>query len=534
MSYLNSGPSIVNTTPWTPLPAHSWSGPERWAWEQIRRGNIADFNAPLVADGKEPLDVTTSTVCQEDWERCGIRANFLRTILFCQPWCDAITHKGIRIIGAAIEERLLLDSAQIDHEFQLEGSILLKGFCCSYSYFKFNLSLEKSYLDELDARGVHVKGLISLRWAIIANNTIMDGAGIKGGIFLKEGRFGKTRLPNMRVGNQADCRATFTGTLNLNKTRFNDSLFLEGAVCKDVDISGANIGGKLALGGVQLKGKLILKQVFVKSNIELNGAEATEADLSGMEVKGNLYCQGTAFNKCILSQTSVDTVYDGKKENRDMGFWPEQIKIDRFVYRNLRGEPGDDSQQNDSSDDPSERCSWWYKKWLGSHHPYTPKPYRQCAKSLRESGHPGRAKEILFLAKERERKAAFKQRRWGRWMAMLLLEGLIGYGLGWRFKVFPLMWAILLLAAGMWVSYGAPVLINKSTLSYEYTRDCWWCLGLSLDRLLPVVQLGKDYSDCVFIGWRRFYFIAHTLCGWALALFIAAGLAGVAKPGGRD
>lgn len=165
----------------------------------------------------------------------------------------------------------------------------------------------------------------------------------------------------------------------------------------------------------------------------------------------------------------------------------------------------------------------WFISWLAKQKKFSPRPYQQCAKTLREAGQPWKAAEVLFAGNERERKnSAWHRRTW-----LWLMRWSVGYGLGWRFKVFPTMLAAFVLAAGTAICFFFPQGQIKG-------HSLGWCLGLSLDRLLPLVQLSKDYTDVVFHGLQRYWFIGQSLFGWVLAFFIAAGLAGVGKLGGRD
>ena len=63
-----------------------------------------------------------------------------------------------------------------------------------------------------------------------------------------------------------------------------------------------------------------------------------------------------------------------------------------------------------------------------------------------------------------------------------------------------------------------------------------WCLGASLDHLLPIVELNKEFGDFFhdpnrerLKGWQVFYFGIQTLVGYVLASFVVAGLAGLTQ-----
>jgi hypothetical protein len=63
-----------------------------------------------------------------------------------------------------------------------------------------------------------------------------------------------------------------------------------------------------------------------------------------------------------------------------------------------------------------------------------------------------------------------------------------------------------------------------------------WCFGASLDHLLPIVELNKEFSDYFhdperrrLRGWQLSYFAFHALVGYALGFFLLAGLTGLTQ-----
>jgi hypothetical protein len=63
-----------------------------------------------------------------------------------------------------------------------------------------------------------------------------------------------------------------------------------------------------------------------------------------------------------------------------------------------------------------------------------------------------------------------------------------------------------------------------------------WCAGASLDQLLPIVELNKEFSDFFddpdrerLKGWQLTYFAAQAIVGYVLASFVVAGLAGLTQ-----
>lgn len=169
-----------------------------------------------------------------------------------------------------------------------------------------------------------------------------------------------------------------------------------------------------------------------------------------------------------------------------------------------------------------QRPSKWFVDWLSHHQPYSPQPYEQCSKVLREAGQPDKANAVLYAGKERERASLRKPGVWPgwRWLGQSFLRATIGYGLGYRY-CWSLIWAIAL------IYVGAVVFASSDA---NWPKTIWRCFGYSLDMMLPVVQLAKDHYDKVDLnGWQRYYFYFHQLSGFVLASVVLAGLAGVIR-----
>ncbi len=729
----------VSEEPWVPLPKDEWTEPERWVWERVRTGRVADFNERY----GETLDPKNEEVWnEEEKKKRGLRGDYLRTVLLCDPWRSIIPHQGVKILGAWYGDDIILGNAVVGHEIWLEHSLFSGKLELSLAVFEFILSLEGSCLrqklnlfqtsikgslyltqaelqEELamgeasvkgslfmrqgrfkdarmlvvrvgsdislteaqfqkklamdgaevkgslfmrkgrfqDARlhGVQVGGVIAMEGAEFQEELAMDGAEVKGSLFMRKGRFQDARLHGVQVGGQLDMEgaefqgklamdgAVIKGNLFMRKSRFKDthlpgvwvggqldmrgaefqgklamdrakvkaSLFMRQGKFKDARLPGVRVGGSITMEGAEFQGKLAMNGADVEGDlfmtkgrfkdahlhgvqvggvISMEGAEFQEklamdravvkgtlfmtkgrfkdarlpgvrvggsitmegaqfeesvimqrtrveedlhlrearfkgaAELCFASVGGHVLCEGTELESLNLSDTKVDAFYDGRLRGDEKDSWPDDLNLDRFTYNHLRGS-GDLLRSEDMTDRPVK----WFVGWLKRSKPFSPQPYQQCAKVLREAGQSWKASEILFAGKDRERENSV----WYRKAWLELLKWSVGYGLGWRFKVLPTAWAFGVLLAGAIVCFYSPNPSSPPGLVSDI-HSFGWCLGLSLDRLLPLVQLSKDYTDFVFHGWQRAWFIGQAVFGWGLASLIIAGLAGVGKPGGRE
>jgi hypothetical protein len=56
-----------------------------------------------------------------------------------------------------------------------------------------------------------------------------------------------------------------------------------------------------------------------------------------------------------------------------------------------------------------------------------------------------------------------------------------------------------------------------------------WGLWDSIDMFLPIIELDKDHNNITLQGCTKVYFYFYKICGYVLALFLVAALAGLTK-----
>lgn len=77
--------------------------------------------------------------------------------------------------------------------------------------------------------------------------------------------------------------------------------------------------------------------------------------------------------------------------------WPRILELEGFSYRRLGG------FAVEGEADMAQRPVAWLANWLKRDPSYSPQPYEQLAKVLRERGQTKKADGILYYGKERER-----------------------------------------------------------------------------------------------------------------------------------
>lgn len=215
-----------------------------------------------------------------------------------------------------------------------------------------------------------------------------------------------------------------------------------------------------------------------------------------------------------LRNTQVGALHDSLRA------WPSSTDLEGFFYKHLG------SFDAAYKDDPRNWSVEKWKRWLatdrGLNRDFSPQPYAQLADYFTAAGRREQANSILFAGRERERKEAFRDHCWRRWLWLSTLRWLCGYGIGVQtFWVLPWIVGSVILGAG--VLWFGPAHANGP----------WWCLGASLDRLLPVIELTKGFDDFFDVSKGQLtggviaFFSALRLWGWVLGSFLVAAVAGL-------
>jgi hypothetical protein len=138
-------------------------------------------------------------------------------------------------------------------------------------------------------------------------------------------------------------------------------------------------------------------------NVDLSNATLAGVDFTGSRIRGKFLLvkppKWGAGAKLNLCQASAGVVQDEPEA------WPQKLEVHGFTYDSFGG--------FGLSAALATRGSGWFVDWLGKHQPYTPQPYQQCAKVLREMGHPEMADDVLYAGRERERAQVWERGEMG-------------------------------------------------------------------------------------------------------------------------
>ncbi len=439
-----------------------------------------------------------------------IRATVIEWLLV-EPLVVRFVHpSGIGVVGARIDGKLDL----------------------SYLSVRKPLTLLRCYLpDGVDISNAHLDS-IHLRKSTVGP---IDGdmSTVAGDVTLSYGNFRTASFFRAQIGGDLDCTGSSfsaSGQTTVSATEASiggDALFNDGFTTDGiVDFRLAKIGRSLGFNDAH----------FIGSGD--NGLNAERATINGPLYWVNIKI--TPRTVLDLENASVETLWD------DAASWPStgNLTIEGFTYDAFSGGP----------DDASSRLKWLTLQPAGYH----PRPYRQVAKVLNDSGREYDASTVLIAKEEQHREfggLSWIGRAWN-----FMLDVTIGYGhrplraLWWIFG-FVLLGTVLF----GW-GYHARIVTPTDEAAYQAFVNTgaapphyppFNAVIYSLENFLPVVDLNQGNfwrpnprhrrggalhmagatldPEAIPGTLLRWYLWIHILAGWTLTPLLFAGLSGIVR-----
>jgi uncharacterized protein YjbI with pentapeptide repeats len=329
---------VVSVVP----PVEDWTPQEKFVWERVAAGAIANFNT---ADGyggyldpKRPEGLPDNRV---------LRSAFLETILLKEPYRRSLTRRGVTIAGARFTEAIELEGAELEHRLGLAISLIEKGADLRRlrSKYPINLSGSKvvgtlltSGLDldadllmrscefaEVDLTVGHVGGQLTLDGSMVTGKLDMTGLDVDQHLFMRsKAGFTEVQLANAHIGGQLSLDGSkVTGKLNMNGLHVEQHLIMGGkAEFAEVDLTGARIGGALSLIGSRVTGKLNMNSLRVEQSLLMSDkAEFAEVELTSAHIGKQLDLNGSKVTgKLDMSSLYIEQhlIMSGKAEFADV------------------------------------------------------------------------------------------------------------------------------------------------------------------------------------------------------------------------
>jgi hypothetical protein len=450
---------------------------------------------------------------------------------FKNPGSDALIADGANVKGGVF----------LDDGFKAEGTVRLLGAQIGGNLECTGGTFSNPGKNALHADGPKVKGDVLLRDGFSAEGEVhllgaqiggdldcgggtfknpgknalsADRADVKGSVFLREGfrAEGEVSLLDAQIGGSLECtRGTLT---NQGQTA------LQGGR--------ADVKGSVFLrDGFSAEGEVRLLGAQIGSSLDCRGGKPSQVIAQNAAIRGTLFWQGVEATSLDLMNASAGSLIDDEKS------WPAKGKLflDGFVYGHISGKSPKDAKTR--------------LKWLERQDPFTPKPYRQLAKVLREAGDDSGARKVLFEMERRRRQV--EDRRWYSRLWGWVLRLTIGYGI-YPLRAFVWLAVLWALAWGLFrEGYFRGVVTPTDKDAYCFFHDHGWSPEhyqrftasiYSLENSLPFVNLGqKDHwtPDPNQQGlWRLASFLrvfrwGQVLLGWLLATLFLAGVTGIVR-----
>jgi hypothetical protein len=195
--------------------------------------------------------------------------------------------------------------------------------------------------------------------------------------------------------------------------------------------------------------------------------------------------------------------------------WPVggEIELDGFTYDHLPTGPGLERGA----------CWWWW--WLTRNDRFSNQPYVQLASVMTAHGDQYNAAMVQYFGRSDETRHALKQGQWFRWLFLVFLFVIAGYGIGPYMLIIVLLWLFVLTVVGVGLIMLAPAGRQKKF---------WWCVGASFARVLPGIEITKEFSEATkdrdklkLEGWQIAGFFVIAVLGWILGIFLVGAVTGL-------
>ena len=416
--------------------------------------------------------------------------------------------KDVNLGSARISGTVDMEGATFDGRVSLNGATVQRLFMRS-------TNANQATFKEVNLVSARISGTVEMQGSVFDGDLIATGMEIGGTLAMGFGEKNKQKGLNDKIASTSFKRVF------LGRTKVIGHLTMEGSTfAADVSANHLDIGADLIMCNLVSSQKMDLSYSRIAGNLDARGAAFSELNLQGANVTTDLtlgpYEGGRGMDwknvpPGILNLRNARTANLMDVEEA----WPTEghLQVDGFTFSRLgprRREP-----------------EWWDKHWIKLDPHYTPGPYEQIAAAYTAAGDRGAAEETRFLGRVRQRDAEWEEKHWTPWLVDTFLQYVAGFGIGdYTFRVLYWVAAISVLGA-TYLWYAVPEARLKGQA---------WCFGAALSRLLPVIEINREFTDFFndpdrrrLSGRQSALFSIIGMLGWLLGAILVAAVAGLTQ-----
>jgi hypothetical protein len=446
-------------------------------------------------------------------------------------------HKVVLVL-ASIKGEFALSRAQFvgdltAHALNVGGNLMADGA----SFRKVELALAK------------VGGTVEFSGASFADDLDAHQARINGDLLMKKGAtFQSVNINNISVAGNVEVEGSrYDGVFDAAFLQVGGSFSMSKVVAlKDVNWFQANIAKQLAVSETEFGGEFLAPGIKVGDYVGItsNTSFAKKAILASATIGRHLFIDHSRFATLDLSRATIATdlklsgadssslwrTSDGRPGDLDLrhahigvlpqpgAAWPEtgHLHLAGITIDRISEEMQDDKKRNSDAE--------FWDEWARRDRDYVPRTYQQLASVFAAAGEHGLVDEIRYLGRVREHETQFGLD----WTWSAFQRWVAGFGIGtYPFRV--LVWITVISLAG------ALYLRARSKGVLEAGHSFAWCWGASLARLVPGIEINKEFTDFFndpkrerLTGFQMFVFSVIGALGWLLAAILVTAVSGIA------
>ena len=403
----------------------------------------------------------------------------------------------LSMVGVSFRGDLTADTLQVGGDLQM----------CSYNS---NMQMCSDGSNKSSFKNVNLAG------ARVMGQTDMDGAGFDGLLYADSLQVGELLLMRSDGTNKASFR-----TVNLDHATVKGDMKMDGAVLAgDFTAQGLRVAGDLSMRNIATDARVTVRFAQLGGNWDLGGANLADLDLRGASIVGEMRLgDKTSMVGWLAPHGGKDEIdfrnaHVGSLSDNKYS-WPKHLFLDGFSFAHLGGYGAD------SGAEMIGRGADWWARNFAQLDAFTSAPYEQLAAAFTAAGERDAAVEIHYY----EQVLADEKSTGLDWVRSRLLRWGAGYGIG-SYMFRALGWALGLSLLG------AVILRTWVTGVAAAGHGFIWCFGASVDRLLPVFHLRKEFADFFddpalnqFTPRQDFIFTILSVLGWGLGLIVLAAMA---------